>query len=127
MKKLFFVFLTLFVSVSLFAQTATVANENAPQMTDGEEPKEIVTTTTEEVYAEITPEKEAQELTDMLTQEAKINDDQKKEIYKIVLNALKEKVKLEPLREDDAEKFAEKEMEIYKTMNDKINELLTKG
>lgn len=123
MKKLMFIFLALITSASLFAQTAADKTEAAPKLAKGEEPKEIVTTTTEEVYAEITPEKEAQELTDMLTQGGDIEEAQKKEVYKIVLEALKEKVKIESLREEDAEGHAAKEMEIFKTMNDKINEV----
>jgi len=125
MKKLMFVLFALLTSASLFAQEA--AKEAASELVKGEEPKEIVTTTTEEVYAEITPEKEAKELTEMLTQEAQINADQKDKIYKVVLESLKEKVKIESLREEDAEAHSQKEMEIFKSMNDKINEVLVGG
>jgi len=124
MKKLMFVLFALITSASLFAQEKPA--KDAPVLAKGEEPKEIVTTTTEEVYAEITPEKEAKELTDMLTQEAKVDEAQKKKIYKVVLEALQEKVKIESLREEDAESYSQKEMEIYKTMNDNINKVLTK-
>ncbi len=122
MKKLMFVLFALMTSASLFAQDA--AKDAAPKLEKGEKPKEIVTTTTEEVYAEITPEKEAKELTEMVTQQSKIDETQKTEIYKIVLASLKEKVNIESLREENAEEHSKKEMEIFKTMNDKIQVVL---
>jgi|GEM_PF-6486177 len=123
MKKLIFVFFALVTSVSLFAQVADKAA--ATELVKGEEPKEIVTTTTEEVYAEITPEKEAEELTELLSQGAEFDDAKKKRIYDVVLKALKEKVKIKSLREDSPEKYSAKEMEIFKAMNEDIKLIFT--
>jgi len=123
MKKLIFVFLALITSAGLFAQGADKAA--ATELVKGEEPKEIVTTTTEEVYAEITPEKEAEELTELLSQGAEFDEAKKKKIYDIVLKALKEKVKIKSLREESPEKYAAKEMEIFKAMNESIKVVFT--
>lgn len=124
MKKFILCFCALIVGVGAFAQKGAKAAD--AELAKGEAPKEIVTTTTEEVYEEITPEKEAEELVKMMTEttELEMNKAQKEKIYKVVLEALKEKMDLEPLREKDAKKHAAKEMEIFKAMNDDINAVI---
>ncbi len=121
MKKLIVCFFALCISAGIYAQPAP------KDLAKKEAPKEIVTTTTEEVYEEITPEKEAEALTEMMAEATEINADQKKEIYKVVLKSLKEKVKLEPLRTENKEEYETKELEIFKLMNDEINAVITGG
>ncbi len=108
MKKLVFSVLMMFFGLTIYAQNA---------------PAQSVKQNASTAKVIDTPEQEAKKLVDMLTQSGTYSDAQKKDIYAVALNAVKQRKAIASLRTTDPEGFARKEMEIFTNMSQAIRDI----
>lgn len=109
MKKFLFSAFVMLIGFSAFAQETPKAINQAPAVK------------TQKV--ELTAEQEAQKLVDMLSQGRDFDATQKQKIREVALDAVKKRETLQGLKKTDPSAYAQKEMEIFVEMSDKIKEI----
>lgn len=108
MKKFVFSALMMLFGLGLYAQ-------QAPTAAVSQKPAAVKTPDT--------PQQEAQKLVDMLTQDKTYSETQKKSIFDVALTAVKERKAIASLRTSNPSAFAQKEMDIFVKMTEKIKDI----
>lgn len=109
MRKFLFSAFVMLIGFSAFAQESPAAVNQAPAV--------------KAQKVELTAQQEAQKLVDMLSQGRDFDATQKQKIHEVALNAVKKRESLQGLKKTDPDTYAQKEMEIFVEMSNKIKEI----